>query len=130
MTPPSKQPAYANRYAKLHRSGYRLTVDATVTRRMAQALMAIGYTRGQIGGVLGFTEGRNASKFISGKKGAKVYPHVAAAMAEFYEAHHMKPLTTTTAKRVIASARKSGYIPPMGWDSIESDERPHVRRAA
>ena len=129
MTPPSKRPAYANRYAKLHRSGYRVMVDATPTRRRAQALACIGYTRLALGPVLGIADRRNIGNFLNGGS-AKVTRAVADAVAEFYEAHCMKPVTTPNGKRAAIDARKKGWVPPLGWDDIDTDAHPHVRRRA
>lgn len=129
MTPPSKRPAYANRYAKLHRSGYRVMVDATPTRRRAQALVCIGYTQTSLGPALGIEDRANIGRFLNGR-GLKVTREVAVAMAEFYEAHCMTLVATPGGKRAAAYARKHRWIPPLGWDDIELDTYPHVRRHA
>jgi hypothetical protein len=128
VTAPSKRPAYANRYAKLHRSGYRVMVDATATRRRAQALVCIGYTQASLGPALGIADRANIGRFLNGR-GDKVTREAAKTMAEFYEAHCMTLVTTPGGRRAAAYARKHLWIPPLGWNDIDNPlERRRVRR--
>lgn len=123
MTPRSKRPGYAARYAKLHRNGVALSVDVTVTRRMIQALRAIGYTRGEIAAGTGVGCARyignlsNASS--TGGPRERVYLRTAKAIEDFYWRHHDKPRDTTAENRkAVTHARKQGFAAPACWDDI------------
>ena len=72
MTAPSKRTEYARRYAKLHRNGYRLTVDSTVVVRIIKALQAIGYTREQIAERVGACDKRYVGAILNGRRPTQV----------------------------------------------------------
>ena len=128
--PPSKRPGYAARYAKLHRNGVDLSVEVTVTRRMLQALRAIGYTRTEIADGTGVGNARYIGN-LSNSSGAggpreRVYLRTAKAVEDFYWLHHEKPRDETPDHRkAVTYARRMGYAPPAAWDDVtDLNERP------
>lgn len=121
MTHPSKQTAYAARYAKLHRNGVEFSTDVTVTRRMLQALASIGHTFARIAEELG-TDRAYVSNLANGSAGGgprqRVYLRTAKAVEAYYWANHNKPLSDVGAKRAITYARKRHWAAPAAWDDI------------
>lgn len=121
--PPSRTKAYSRRYAKMYKSGYRLTTDATVTRRMLQALRCIGYSSPVLGVALNLTD-RRVRDLTTGRPtgarhtGESVYLSTARAVEDFYWAHHMKPRSDRGAKKCITAAKAAGWAPPLAWDDI------------
>lgn len=130
MTVRSKAPQYANRYAKMHRHGVRLTVDATVVRRMIRALNAIGYTNGEISAEAGVGCPSYVGNLTRGSAGGgprtKVQLKTAQRIEAYYQEHHDKPrLSRPGNKRAATFARKRRYPPPAAWDDINDlSEKP------
>lgn len=122
MTPRSKRPDYAARYNKLHSIGHRTTVDATVTRRMLQALRAIGYSSLVMSEALGWGEhwvrDLTTGRVVNNHTAQSVHVSTANRVAAFYWAHHMKPRTGRGAQRCINAARAAGWPSPMAYDDI------------
>lgn len=116
-----------SRYGKLYQAGYRLTVDARTPRRQVQALMAIGYTRALIAEESGVSRSFVDELAHQYDGTTRVRREIVAKVAAAYERLHMLPRDDTAARKVKTYARKRGYVPPLGWDSIESDVHPHVR---
>lgn len=114
---PSRTSAYGVRYCKFYRSGYRLTVDATVTSRMVRALRRIGYSNARISREAGVGNTQYVSTLARFGK-PKVRIATAEAIADYYWRHHLKPLDDPDAKKVITHAKKAGMAPPAAFDDI------------
>jgi hypothetical protein len=111
----------AARYAKLHRNGFRICNDnPEITARKIRALMAIGYTRQQISDASGVGDKKYISVLARGS--TRIYPQTAAAINHLYDRWHMTPQVTTAAKRVVTSARRQGWAPPLAWDDINDPD--------
>lgn len=125
MTTRSKHPEYARRYAKLHRNGYRLTVDTAVVVRIIKALQAIGYTREQIADKVGACDKRYVGAILNGKR-RHIYATTQQAYLDMYAEWHLTPQDSPAAKKVITYARKRGFPPPAAWDNI-ADRSEHPK---
>ena len=117
------------RYSKLYRAGYRITTDPQGSVRRLQALHVMGHPRRVIAEMTGLSY--NYLYELSRGNEVRVATATAVKIAAVYDELHMVRRADTTGKRVTAHAVKHGYVPPMGWDCIDSDAWPHVRvRAA
>lgn len=106
------------RYAKLHRSGYRLTVCALAYQRKVKALHAIGYTRAQLAEHTGLTGG-GALRYLANGRAKRLDLDTAARIDKAYDELHMKPIHhTADAKRIKAWARKQKWATPFAYDDI------------
>jgi len=128
MTPMSRRPGYVRRYDKLYRSGIRMSVDGTVTRRKLAALQSIGYTLTYLGERMGRPQQSVSEMFY---REGPVHRTTEREVARLYDALHMTPATGPYANRARLRARRLGYPSPLAWDDINNvNELPKGRRAA
>ncbi|MGZ6788318.1 MAG: hypothetical protein ACXVGN_00165 [Mycobacteriaceae bacterium] len=121
---PSKQTGYASRYAKMHRNGVRLTVDATLSMRIIQALQALGYTGAQIAEAADLCDSKYVRALANGRR-ATVYLATERSLVAAYRRLGHEQLDTPSARRVRAYARQRGYAPPLAWNDItDPTDRP------
>jgi hypothetical protein len=103
-------------------------VDARGTRRRLEALMALGWSAGELGRRTGTTY--QAVNLWRTK--ALVAPATAAKVAALFdEMWDQRPEPSNRGERVAVSktlsfARRNGFVPPMAWDDIDTDEQPPV----
>lgn len=118
MKPPSKQTAYAVKYAKFHRSGYRLTVSPLGARRRVEALHAIGYSHTDLIEATGFSK----SWFVGLLTGetTRIQRKRDDKIRALYAALCVRPKYTEAAAKARTHARKQGWAPPMAWDHIDN----------
>lgn len=116
-------PEGRRRYAKLHRSGVRLSKPALPRQRKLQALQAIGYSRSVLAVEVGISR-IFVQKIITGKV-TRIRAKYADAIDATYERLQDKPVETVSGNRVRAQVRKLGYAPPAAYDDInDMTERP------
>lgn len=113
-------------------TGRARMIDATGTRRRIQALVALGWTHGQIGERCG---GVCAEAVHAWRVHDKVWRVTADKVATAYEAMCMTvpPETNKSERARVARskgmARRHGFVPPLAWDDIDNDpEPPQIER--
>jgi len=92
------------------------------TRRRVQALVAIGYTFGQISAELGVAHDVARSWAVMPRQ--RVFVRTAERVAEVYERLSMRPKTGWKADQQRRLAARRGWAPPLAWDDIDTDARP------
>lgn len=92
--------------------------DATGTHRRVRALQALGHAQRTLAARLGGMTPAAIGKIL---ERGRVHTKTAAAVAEVYEALCMTPGTCT---RTANAAAKKGWLPPLAWDDIDSDDAP------
>lgn len=104
-------------------------VPARGTHRRLQALGALGWTLTALGSRLGLPERRVAAilqeRFVTARTAR-------AIVALYDELWATRPIGTTpnqlaTIRRATRRAARLGWVPPMGWDDIDTDPTPPVR---
>ena len=121
--PPCK--AAAARAENLRRlyPGPRIT-DAAPSARRIQALVALGWTYGQIGKWLDVSH--DMPPKWAHQRGTVIRTSVARRIAKTYEARSMTTPPTTTGRdrwRISyaqTTARRNGWLPPLAWDDIDA----------
>lgn len=104
----------------------RALVDGRGTRRRLQALVARGWSMSQLGELLGV----RATNMPNVLRRDRVRASTRAAVHELYErVWALEPPQATPWQRRSVSMAKSyaqarGWVPPMAWDDIDSDETP------
>lgn len=104
----------------------RSQVDATGSRRRLQALVAIGWSHSRLATQLGRSVG-NLKRSMTGES---VTAHTASLVSDLYERlWDAAPPQATAAARTAADAarvcaRGHGWLPPLGWDNIDTDPDP------
>lgn len=110
-------------------TGRARMIDATGTRRRIEALVALGWTHGQIGERCG---GVCAEAVHAWRVHDKVWRVTAIKVAAAYEAMCMTlpPETNKTERARVARskgmARRNGFAPPLAWDDIDNDDAPRL----
>lgn len=101
------------------------------TSRRIQALVALGYTFGQIGAAVGRSQDWAAK--IAHRRDSIVRTTTANRVDELYRDWCMKEPDVSTGKKKWAAAyarstaRKHGWAPPLAWDDIDDpDEQPNL----
>lgn len=108
--------------------GRTRTTSSLGTSRRVQALVALGYTFGQIGAALGRSQDW-AAKLAHGQ-GTFVRTSTAEKVDALFRDWCMKPPAETDrverwqAAYARSTARKNGWVPPLAWDDIDRDEAP------
>ena len=102
----------ANRILALHSlpNGHRL-VDARPTRRRAEALSAIGWTRKEVARRAGLSD----SALHPSKLGKNVWQSTDRAVARVYDQLRQRPRLDTRGDQARAVARRLGFAPPWTW---------------
>ena len=92
-------------------------------QRRVQALYALGWTAAQIGRECGV---RHDPILRLMQRDAEFVRHeYAAKVVEVYERLAMAPAPESrAATRIRRLARERGYVPPLAWDDIDTDEAP------
>ena len=105
------------------------TVPSEGTARRIQALVALGYTFGQIGGALDRSQDWAAK--LAHRRESIVRTDTAERVESLYRRWSMTPAPTTTSREHRAAsyarstARKHGWVPPLAWDDIDDpNEQP------
>jgi DNA-binding CsgD family transcriptional regulator/DNA-binding Xre family transcriptional regulator len=99
-------------------------VDAIGTRRRLQALVAIGWSRAELGRRIGVTPQNFTSLLATGQ----VTVRTAAAVRALYDALSMQPRsaddhpTRININRARHSAAAAGWVPPLAWDDEDIDD--------
>ena len=108
-------------------AGVRRTVPVIGTSRRVQALVAIGYTFGQIGDALGVSHD-SPQKLATARKDGVTRTSTAARVAQLYDRWAMRPAPERTplerrnasyARRV---AERNGWVSPLAWDDTAIDD--------
>lgn len=112
------------RALKLWRAGLTSTlVDATGTKRRIQALIAMGWTLQEVStDAGGYT--KNWCHLILNQE--TVTSTTAAKIAAVYERLSMTVPTGPYRQRTRSRAARNGWLPPLAWDDIDTDEAPPV----
>lgn len=114
----SKSPEYQRKYAKLYRSGYRLSVPALGYQRRLQALKAIGYTWAQVGEATGVP--RATLQQIARGNYTRVSKVLAGKIEQGYRELYLQPQhATSSARKARAYAIRFGWAPPLAWNDID-----------
>jgi hypothetical protein len=106
------------------------TTSSLGTSRRIQALVALGYTLGHIGGALGRSQDWAAK--LAHRQDSYVRTTTAQKVDTLYRSWCMAPPPEGTgAERWQAAysrtiARKNGWAPPLAWDDIDHDESPNA----
>lgn len=109
--------------------GRRYTVPSLGTARRIQALVALGWTFGQLSERLGRCH--DYARKLAFQSDTYVRATTAQRVADLYEQLSMTlPPTTTGRERWRANyarttAARNGWVPPLCWDDPDTDERPH-----
>lgn len=109
--------AHARNHKKL-RLRPRPLVDATGTHRRVKALARLGWSTAELSRRLGKTRSYLAKTMDRDR----VDQDTAAAVARLYDQLSMTWCTDTTAARTAATARASGWAPPLAWDEGAIDD--------
>jgi DNA-binding Xre family transcriptional regulator len=108
-----------------------MCVDATGTHRRLQALIAIGWSRAELGRRIEVTP----QNFTSLMTTEQVTVRTAAAVRALYDELSMQPRTATdhrirvSINRARNSAAAAGWAPPLAWDDEDIDDpaaKPHL----
>ena len=111
------------RYKNLRIMGRTRTyVDGLGSRRRLQALAAMGYSISDLSLRLGY------SRTYLGQilKGRRVRSDNAANIAQLYDELCMTLSDHPLATRARRHAQHMGWVPPLAWDDIDTDEAPAV----
>ena len=92
-------------------------IDATGAARMLQALVAAGYTQGQIAAQLGIRDS-HVSELITGRQ-RRITARKASSVRRLFNQLQLIPGTSETARR---RGRKHGWPPPLAWDEDTIDD--------
>lgn len=93
-------------------------IDATGTRRMIQALMALGWSQRAMDRRLGFEKGA----IYKLTKRAQVLQSTADRIARLYDELSMTvPGPSYASSRAKALAERRGWVPPLAWDDADID---------
>lgn len=102
----------------------RALIDATGTRRRLQALVAIGWSRAELGRRIGVTPQNFTTLMTTGR----VTVRTAAAVSALYDEISMQPRTADdhggriSISRARRSAAAAGWVPPLAWDDEDIDD--------
>lgn len=100
------------------------SVPAAGTIRRAQALVALGWTMGQIATEAGVSV--NTLRSIQYHGSQTVHSTTAAAVRDAYERMSMTLPDGPSAARTRALARKNGWPPPLAWNNIDDENETPV----
>jgi hypothetical protein len=93
-----------------------LLIDPTPTIRRVRALQAIGWTLRHIDHEIG---GSGSNGVWNMLHQPSIHVDTAARIAQVYDKLHMTPGPSTRTRNL---AMKRGWVPPLGWDDIDTDE--------
>lgn len=108
--------------------GRTRTTSSLGTSRRIQALVALGYTFGQIGAAVGRSPDWAAK--LAHRQESFVRTTTAQKVDALFRSWCMvRPAETSRTERWQASyarstARRNGWAPPLAWDDIDADEQP------
>lgn len=109
-----------NRRKRRNILGITRSIPALGTQRRIRALMALGWTSGDIANRCGWTTPQAVTVLLSGRR--YVYRSTAEKIAAVYDQLSMTPGPSTRNWR---EAARKGWPPPLAWDNIDDpDERP------
>lgn len=113
----------ATRYTKIRRldrlRGKTRTIPARGTIRRVRALQRIGWPLDTIAAELGWLDRRRLAGLL---RQERVTVDVANQVAVIFDALCMTP---GPSRRSIGHGIRNGWVPPLGWNDIDKDERPH-----
>lgn len=120
------------RYEKHRRynavTGVQWAIPALGSQRRIQALLALGWTTTDIAHAAGWTHRNRVRQILAGQKGKPttwVTRSTAATVSRVYDQWCMTiPEMTMARRRSRTMALQLGYVPPLAWDDIDTDERP------
>ena len=103
-------------------------VNGRGTRRRLQALAAIGWNHHEIARRLGYPRWKVNKALEGAYVDIRVHDDIAALYDELWD---QQPPTHTRAQRVgrsyaLTVARRHGWLPPLAWDDIDTDDEPAV----
>lgn len=102
-------------------------VDARGTQRRIQALVARGWSMRRLAAILGRPFGDMPRTMAPG---AKVSPKFAMQVRALFEAMwaadppQATPHERSAVTRALRMARANGWVPPLAWDNIDTDDAP------
>lgn len=106
-------------YNRTHGRGH--TLDVTGTRRRIQALMALGWTQGDIARAAGFRRREQIAVILNRQK--RVAPTTAARIRTAYDALSMRPIELDAQRtRVRNHAQSEGWAVPLAWEGHDIDD--------
>lgn len=110
--------------------GIQRTAHSDGTARRVRALVALGYTFGQIGEAVGRSQDWAAK--LAHRQDSIVRSTTAERVDDLYRRWCMTPPDESTGKKQWAAsyarstARKHGWAPPLAWDDIDTDAAPNL----